>query len=629
MRSRPVLLRFFALSWLVMLGVTSRNLLEARGTSGLAAAWLLAVWLTYGAIYLLPAIAAAWLARLLLGTRPWRAAGAARERFVLGAALVVTTATLSVLHVDAIVHRIFGFHLNGFVWNLMTTPGGLASMDAGGTSWAGLARTIALLLGLESACLVAALKLGRPWEALRPARPGRAVGWALAAFVALSGLERLAFAISDFAGYKPILRAFGVMPFYLRTRAPGLARRLGFEPLSNRGLEVTTEGRSLDYPKAPLALAPDRKRWNVVWLVAESLRADALDPEVMPATDAFARRALSFRRHYSGGNGTRTGVFSMFYGVHAALWFPFLAARRGPVVMDHFVDDGYATLVQTSAKFTSPEFDLTVFARVPPEDRFEGDDSRPGWQRDRELVGRMVDWIERRDPKRPFFTFMFFESPHAQYHFPDDSTIRRPYLEGEEFDYTALDPARDAPLLKNRYLNAVHHLDSQFARIFEALERGGLLDSTIVVVTGDHGEEFMEKGRWGHHSDFSEEQIRVPLVLSIPGAAPRVVDVPTSHVDLPPTILARLGVTNPPADYCLGLDLLGEARHDAVVIADWDHLCVRDPAWKGIFPVNQPGFTGCVVTTADDAPVEDEARYMREHKDLLADVLRGLSRFAR
>jgi membrane-anchored protein YejM (alkaline phosphatase superfamily) len=619
--------RFFSLSWLLTLAITTPDLSGHLSGGVLADAWLLVVWLTYGALYLAPAIALASLARLLVGRPPWRATSGARESIVLGVALVGATAVQSLLRIDAIVARIFGFHLNGFVWNLVITPGGLASMDNGRTTWLGLAGAIALLLGLEAALLLVACRAEALWRALRPARPVRAAWWAGGLFLALSGLERFAFSASDFTGYQPIVRAFNSLPFYQRTRARKFVRSLGFQAAEERGLDVTTEGRELDYPKAPLALAPDRQRWNVVWLVAESLRADALDSEVMPATEAFAARSLRFRRHYSGGNGTRMGVFSMFYGIYGALWFPFLAERRSPVLLDRLVDDGYATLVQTSAKLTFPEFDRTVFVRVPPKDQFEGDDSKPGWQRDRDLVGRMLDWIEHRDPDRPFFTFMFFESPHAQYHFPDESVVRRPYCDA--VDYASLDPVRDAPLLKNRYLNAVHHLDSQFARVFAALERDHLLDSTIVVVTGDHGEEFMEKGRWGHHSDFCEEQTLVPLVLSIPGQAPRAIDAPTSHLDLAPTILARLGVTNPPSDYSLGLDLLGDLKRDFVVIADWDHLCVRDDQWKGIFPVNQPGFAGCRVTTVDDRPVEDESSYMRARKDQLSAVLRNLSRFTR
>jgi hypothetical protein len=58
-----------------------------------------------------------------------------------------------------------------------------------------------------------------------------------------------------------------------------------------------------------------------------------------------------------------------------------------------------------------------------------------------------------------------------------------------------MDPKRDAPGLKRRYANSCTHLDTQFDRVIGFPEKKGLLDSTIVILTGDHGEEFMEKGR--------------------------------------------------------------------------------------------------------------------------------------
>ena len=78
------------------------------------------------------------------------------------------------------------------------------------------------------------------------------------------------------------------------------------------------------------------------------------------------------------------------------------------------------------------------------------------------------------------------------------------------------------------------------------------MQNTIVVVTGDHGEELLEHGRWGHGSAFVDEQIHVPLVMRIPGQSARVIETVTSHLDIVPSLLPAFGVTNPPADYALG-----------------------------------------------------------------------------
>ncbi len=128
--------------------------------------------------------------------------------------------------------------------------------------------------------------------------------------------------------------------------------------------------------------------------------------------------------------------------------------------------------------------------------------------------------------------------------------IRPDYL--RELNYATMDVHRDMPGIFNRYINSVHHLDQQLGRVLDRLERDGRLDDTLVVITGDHGEEFMEHGRWGHNSEFHDEQVRVPLVLAGPGVPGGVVTAPTSHLDVAPTLLGLLGVSNPPADYAVG-----------------------------------------------------------------------------
>ena len=69
-------------------------------------------------------------------------------------------------------------------------------------------------------------------------------------------------------------------------------------------------------------------------------------------------------------------------------------------------------------------------------------------------------------------------------------------------------PAAPPVGLNPAQLQAVHHLDGQFARVIDHLRQRNLLDSTIVILVGDHGEEFMEHGFWGHNSTFSDPQTR-------------------------------------------------------------------------------------------------------------------------
>ena len=221
------------------------------------------------------------------------------------------------------------------------------------------------------------------------------------------------------------------------------AKKFGIEPSREAGFKFKANSAGLRYPLNPIEQRSDHKKFNIVWLVAESLRADMLDPNIMPQTYAFSQKAVTFENHYSGGNGTRMGLFAMFYGLYGSYWFNFLNELRGPILIDLLINDNYQMQMFTSAKFSYPEFDKTVFARIPQE-CLHDDAGGASWQRDRTNVGSLLSFIERRDPNRPFMTFMFFESPHARYDFPPEDIIRTPYL--ESFNYATVNMQRDIGL---------------------------------------------------------------------------------------------------------------------------------------------------------------------------------------
>ena len=72
----------------------------------------------------------------------------------------------------------------------------------------------------------------------------------------------------------------------------------------------------------------------------------------MPRLWAFSNDALRLEKHYSGGNLTQMGVFSMFYGLYGSNWFPMRAAQRAPVLMDVLQQQNYQFALHTSQRFT-------------------------------------------------------------------------------------------------------------------------------------------------------------------------------------------------------------------------------------------------------------------------------------
>ncbi|MDH1261410.1 sulfatase-like hydrolase/transferase [Pseudomonas sp. GD03944] len=541
---------------------------------------------------------------------------------VTGTLQVLLASALQLLiYADGLLWTLYGFHLNGFVWNILTTPGGVEALGSSESSQLGFTLIAVGIVAGQAALRVAASLVGH----YLPRLPSPRLLWVLPLFLLATVGERVSYGVSHFYGYSPLLETAQRMPFYQPlTMRRFLEYQLGLERPQRMEVQSTALEGQLAYPQAPLRIDAPAKPLNVVWLVAESWRADALNPRVMPQTSAFAERATRFDNHFSGGNGTRIGMFSQFYGLPANLWFPVLDARVGSPLIDVLQQQQYQMKLFTSAKFTYPEFDKTLFVKVPPEQMQSYDQAEP-WQRDRKNIDDLLQFIDQRAADKPFMTFMFFESPHANYTFPPESVIEPDYL--PDFSYASMDLERDIDGIYKRYQNAVHHLDGQIARVTRHLEAQGLLDETLIVITGDHGEEFMEKGRWGHNSAFVDEQLKVPLVLWIPGRDAHREILATSHVDLLPTLLPLLGVQNPSHDYSIGQSLFAPTANRLLIAGDWDRLAFISEQSKIVLPFSSGKFSGMQASQANDRPLLDPAAVLQRSMPLIQSELQSLRRF--
>jgi len=612
--------RFFLLSWgLVVAHVSTFTGGADYAAPGLAL-WTLATTVSYSFLYLLPAILISVAAERL--ARRWLSPRAA-VGLVGGLAVALSGLTQALIFADGVIRRMYGFHINGFVVDLVLTPGGIASLGASQSTHVTATLIVAGLIAVQAFCYF--------W--LAP-RLGSAAGfmrrlkwrWMLLLVLGLAAGERVAYAYSSAANYRPILFASQHFPFYQPMTARKAAKRLGIVEKEAADEGIALKSGTLNYPLAPLHVETPARPLNIVWLVAESLRFDMLNQKVMPETWAFSEKAVRLEKHYSGGNLTQMGIFSMFYGLYSSYWFPVLDNRRAPVLMDVLQQQKYQFGLYTSQRFTYPAFDKTVFAKMNPADMHERSGGAEPWMRDRANVGEMLDFIDRRDPSRPFMTYMFFESTHANYSFPDETAIATPYL--EDLNYLTSDFSGDIGKIKNRYINAAHHVDQQIGRVIEHLREKNLLDNTIVIVLGDHGEEFMERSRWGHSAEFNRFQTSTPGVLWVPGEKPRTVSGITSHLDIPATLLPLLGVRNPSSDYSLGFNLLDPAyRRDYAVAGDWNRIAYIGNDLKASFPVNATGAVKDEVTDGDDRPLDNPAAAKAQIRAAMLEMMVNLSRF--
>lgn len=554
--------------------------------------------------------------------------------WVLAVAFVFP-AHLLLLFNAGLFHR-YGYHINPHLINVFTTPGGFEAMGMRPNEIALLACGIAGLLLFHIAlawCFGNFKKLcfAGNWSISRNIR-------SFVPYIVLIAVEALAFLVSYFTfafnhfimNPHPLLAADAV-PFYINGTSSSLFKSLGFKAANRDAvrLKLHSKGHLPNYPDVAIKRDLSRhKKYNVVWLTCESFAKRMYTPQIMPRTTEFAKKGVTFTYHYSGGNVTRQGVFSMFYALPASYWADFLSARRGPVFIDWLLADGYKINCITSSKFTYPEFDQTVFFAVPSKNMLS-DAHGMTYQRDQRNVQRLLKIIsDNADSGKPFFSFMFFESPHHPYEFPPEAVIFKDYI--NPFNAANVTPA-DGPAIVKRAANACHHLDICLGKIFDLLEKKDLLKNTIVVVAGDHGEEYFEKGYLGHSSKFNEEQTRTPLIIYYPGIKPGSYNKLSSHLDIVPMLAKFFGVLNDPADYSCGFDLLAPNAPERkyAVIANWDEVFFAGKKYKSLIPLDPVDFAKQRITTPDDKVLPDTDLFYREYNSELLKLQRDLTRFSR
>ncbi|MGK0480076.1 MAG: membrane-anchored protein YejM (alkaline phosphatase superfamily) [Planctomycetota bacterium] len=513
---------------------------------------------------------------------------------------------LAVLYTDTIVYRLLRYHFfDSAVLNVAFTKGSGDSIILGGYIWTTAAVFISAITLAQTAIAMYFVRRIQGLEA-RDEKPHvllRPRTVVLVGFLPSLLFSQTVSAAADVAQNREALRAIQPIPVVPRVRL-GQVLEPFLEPSEPRPpeLDLLPENAKVNWPHERPKLSPSAPRRNVFICVLDSWRRDMYTPELTPNIHEFSKSARVFDDHLSGGNGTRYGLFTMMYGLHGSYWFPMLAERRAPVMIEALQAEGYDVRVFSSASMNFPEFRDTAWSTVPEANIVdEFPPNMVAWEKDELLSEAFEGWLETREARhddRPFFTFVLLDAPHQPYTNPGG-----PYQPTvKELDYIQLGRTTEGPELRdlqlrvrNTYMNSVHHADASAGRFIEALERSGEADDTYMIVTGDHGEEFFECGFWGHTSSFSPEQVQVPFLFRGPGIEPGLESRPTSHLDVSNTLLELLGAdpaTRP--GYSLGFDLLNPAEKRERVVAGWSDIGLWTDS--GIFdlPLTAPGLGGWV-----------------------------------
>lgn len=305
---------------------------------------------------------------------------------------------------------------------------------------------------------------------------------------------------------------------------------------------------------------------NLLFVSIDTLRADHVScygygRETTPNLDALAARSQRFASCWSVLPTTLPSHTAMFTSLHPKL----LGASRNGLrvspdaytLAERLRERGFATGAFVSASPLHPTWGLNQ--------GFEVYDHPPGEERRGDVTcAKAAEWLAERQGER-FFAFVHMFDPHTWYDAPPAErqlfdAPRGPLPPERIFlQHPAAFGAEQRALLVNAYDAEIRYADAQLGALLAKLDELGLAESTLVVVTSDHGEtldELIDSYGYGYdHGEFLHaRELHVPLVMHVPGAAaPAVHADAVSHLDLLPTALELLGV--PPKGLILGRSL--------------------------------------------------------------------------
>ena len=339
---------------------------------------------------------------------------------------------------------------------------------------------------------------------------------------------------------------------------------------------------------------------NVLLIIIDTLRADYLDCYggawgTSPVVNQLASGGALFENNVAQSTWTLPATTSILTGLfpstHGAVASEMSLASTAPTLSEVLKRAGYRTAAFTENQYIRPQFGFgrgfdyfwtywlpwvlggssvnRVRERLGlPSIEFTNkhgyvtipDIARPdevNWDA-RVATDEALKWI-REDPDAPFFAYVHYMGPHAPYgpreylidlDPPSLSLTDWPRPQGGAFPLG--EPAgkatdEETKAMKVLYAADIRCVDYHIGRLVEWLREAGKLSETLIVITADHGEEFLEHGSWNHGSSAFAEVGRVPFIVYDAGSVPagvRVRDI-TRQIDLMPTVLDLLGLDCP------------------------------------------------------------------------------------
>lgn len=389
---------------------------------------------------------------------------------------------------------------------------------------------------------------------------GERANWSRTQVFAVAGFVATGALLLSCVLWRPVLRTHALQHTTFLSQLVRAAGVLGLRD------NVSPPAGSADSPQvqAPM-LQPLRdprgltRRANVLLLTVDAMRADKFPGGSravrLPSMEAIAQRGTYFSRAYSPSCWTvhaMTSVltsrlpsqlaftpvtissdFEVFETEPASIgsirqkaFTPAPVRDKAPTLASILRRRGYFTATVVPYALYLREAGVTKHFEVVDDTEYRKLSIDGMGVADVHLVEPGLRALQQRNNDQPFFLWLHFMAPHA------------PYLAHDDQARGGSDEAR--------YDSELRYVDAQIEKLLAGLTAQGAMDNTIVILHGDHGEEFRDHGGQYHATTLYQEQVRVPLAIAVPervrSSLTARVDSPVSLLDITPTVVDLLGI---------------------------------------------------------------------------------------
>lgn len=383
---------------------------------------------------------------------------------------------------------------------------------------------------------------------------------------------------------------------------------------------------------------------NIILLTIDTLRADRLGcygrtPSITPNLDHLANQGICFTQAITGGSWTQaafpvllTSTYPSMYGGCLGYLAPQRPSPIEALAACGYVTGGFSTNPHLSratgyARGFQQFVDLVPNERDPGLRRVKGGQQllqnpvthyllRPLGKQVRparvyssaaEVTDSFCNWMD--NVNAPFFAWIHYMDVHWPYHL--EETLVQPkeiaqawrdlsdmFLRNKPNSSETITPTQRERFIW-LYEQSLQYLDAQIGRLLSHLDKAGRASDTIVLAVSDHGEEFLDHGRWGHReTNLYDEIIRVPLIIKLPnGAMGQVIERQVRLLDLMPTILDLCDCPAPEGVEGVSLTPLWTENGAGYQVTEsisemqrppWHRIAARTEAFKYIWDNKRP-----------------------------------------